>query len=69
MGRTLILAGCALVLLGVLVTVGGKLGLGHLPGDLNFKGERFSVSFPLVTCLILSAALSLIFWLVRRFLG
>jgi hypothetical protein len=43
-----------------------KLGLGHLPGDISFRGERFSFYFPITTCIVLSVALSLLFWLIRR---
>jgi len=43
-----------------------KLGLGHLPGDIAIRGERFSFYFPITTCILLSALLSLLFWLLRR---
>jgi len=43
-----------------------KLGLGHLPGDISIRGERFSFYFPITTCILLSALLSLLFWLLRR---
>jgi hypothetical protein len=44
----------------------GKLGLGHLPGDLSFRGERFSFYFPITTCIVVSLAVSLLFWLLNR---
>lgn len=68
-GRTLIVLGAILILAG-LVTVGlGKLHLplGRLPGDLTWRGRNWSVSFPLVTCLLLSVILSLILWVVNTF--
>jgi hypothetical protein len=40
--------------------------LGRLPGDLVWKGEHSTVYFPVVTCLLLSALLSLVFWLIGR---
>ncbi len=43
-----------------------KLGLGHLPGDISMRGERFSFYFPIATCILLSVVLSLLFWLLRR---
>ncbi len=43
--------------------------LGRLPGDIRIEGENFRFYFPLVTCLLLSAVLSLLVWLVRLFRG
>jgi hypothetical protein len=43
-----------------------KLGLGHLPGDISIRGERFSFYLPITTCIVLSVLLSLLFWLLRR---
>ncbi|MFN6357160.1 MAG: DUF2905 domain-containing protein [Cyanobacteriota bacterium] len=41
-------------------------GLGRLPGDISIQRPGFSFFFPLTTSLLLSAVLSLVFWLVRR---
>jgi hypothetical protein len=65
LGKLLIVAGLAIAGLGVLVLLGGRVGLGRLPGDIVIRGERTTVYFPVVTCLVLSLALSLILWLVR----
>jgi hypothetical protein len=67
LGRLLILLGLALVGLGVVVIVLERLHLplGRLPGDLSWRGKGWSVSFPLVTCLLLSAILSLVLWIVN----
>ncbi len=67
LGRLLILLGLALVGLGVAVIVLERLHLplGRLPGDLSWRGKGWSVSVPLVTCLLLSALLSLILWIVN----
>ena len=40
--------------------------LGRLPGDLNLEREHFSVHVPLVTCLVVSAVLTLILNLFFR---
>ena len=68
MGRTLIVLGCILVLFGVLFTVGERLPikLGRLPGDIVYKGRNTSFYFPWVTCLLLSAVVSGVFWLFGR---
>ncbi|HUD98158.1 MAG TPA: DUF2905 domain-containing protein [Bryobacteraceae bacterium] len=67
-GRLLITLGIVLVVLGLLLTIGEKspLRLGHLPGDIYLHGKNSSFYFPVVTCLLLSAVLSLLFWLLRR---
>ena len=67
-GRTLIFAGAALVILGLLLTFGEKLPirLGHLPGDIEIRGKNSVFYFPLMTCLLLSAVLSLVMWLWHK---
>ncbi len=67
LGRLLIVFGIVLVVLGLL-TIGAKppLHLGRLPGDIYVRGKHTSFYFPLVTCLLLSAVISLVMWLFRR---
>lgn len=63
----LIIAGSLLVAAGVVLWSGvGKSWLGRLPGDIHYSRGNFHFYFPIVTCLILSAVLSLICWLFRR---
>jgi hypothetical protein len=67
LGRTLIIVGLAIVVLGVVVSLAGKIPwLGRLPGDIYMKRENFTFYFPLATSIILSLILSLIFWLLRK---
>jgi hypothetical protein len=40
--------------------------LGRLPGDLLLRRGDVTVVFPIVTCLVLSLFLTLLFWLLRR---
>ena len=63
LGRLLILFGAILIVAGVLVTAAGKLGLGKLPGDFVYRRGNFTFYFPLVTSIVLSIVLSLLFWL------
>jgi hypothetical protein len=67
-GRTLILAGSALVVIGVLLTFGEKLPirLGRLPGDIAIQGKNSVFYFPIVTCILLSLVLSLVMSLFGR---
>ena len=67
-GRTLILVGAVLVVMGLLFTYGGKLPLrlGRLPGDIEIRGKNSVFYFPLATCILLSAVLSLVMGLFGR---
>lgn len=40
--------------------------LGRLPGDLYIEREGFSFYLPITTALIVSAAISLVLWLLRK---
>lgn len=66
MSRTLIIIGLLIVAIGLLWPWLSKLGLGRLPGDIVIRGANSTFYFPIVTCIILSIAASLIFWLFRR---
>jgi uncharacterized membrane protein len=68
LGRLLIVAGLALVALGVVVLLFNKLDLplGRLPGDIVYRGRNSTFYFPWVTCLIISVILTLILWIVNR---
>ena len=68
-GKVLIISGIVLIGLGVLWTLGARIGLGRLPGDIVIRGERSVVYFPVVTCLVLSVVLSLALWLLRWLRG
>jgi hypothetical protein len=67
-GRTVILIGLILVAIGVLMTLGDRLPikLGRLPGDIVVRGKNSVFYFPVVTCLVVSAVLSLAMWLIGR---
>ena len=66
-GKTLILIGLAIAVVGVLLVLGGKIPwIGRLPGDFTFKSEKFTFYFPLATSVLISIVLSLIFWLIGR---
>jgi hypothetical protein len=68
LGRILLTLGALLVLVGAFF-FGGKLPfrLGRLPGDIVHEGQHTTFYFPVVTCLLLSLGLSLVFWLISRF--
>lgn len=66
LGRTLLAASALLGLAGLLLLLGGRSGLGSLPGDLRMEGERWSCFFPIVTSIILSIVLTIILNAVFR---
>jgi len=67
MGRPLIVVGAVLLLLGLFLTFGPRIpGIGRLPGDIVWRRGNTTVYFPLVTCLVISLVLSLLFALFRK---
>jgi len=67
-GRTLIFLGISLVLVGVVLLGLNRfhLPIGRLPGDLNWRGRGWSVSFPLATSILVSVVLSVLLWIIGR---
>jgi len=67
LGKLLFIIGIVLVVLGAVIwKTGGLGGLGRLPGDITVQKGNSTFYFPIVTCLLLSAVLSLLAWLLRR---
>lgn len=67
LGKTIIIFGVVLVILGAVMLLAGKIPfLGKLPGDLSFKSGKTTVYFPIVTCLVISIILTVIFNLFGR---
>ncbi|MGB8368408.1 MAG: DUF2905 domain-containing protein [Limisphaerales bacterium] len=67
LGKFLMIAGLVMAAVGALLWSGvGKGWLGRLPGDINYSKGDFSFHFPIVTCLILSALLTLLLWFFRK---
>jgi hypothetical protein len=64
--RVLIIFGIVLVAVGLLWPVIGRLGLGRLPGDIVIEREGFRLYIPITTSLLISAVLTLGFWLFRK---
>jgi hypothetical protein len=66
MQRFLIIAGIALVVAGLAWPLLARLGFGNLPGDIHIERENFSFHFPLMTSIVLSLVVTLLFWIFRR---
>lgn len=60
--------GVILVIVGLLVMLGERLPLrlGRLPGDIVIRGKNSAFYFPIVTCLLISAVLTLVLWLLGK---
>lgn len=66
MQKTLILAGIAILMIGLLWPWLGKLPLGRLPGDIVIDKPGFRMFFPITSMLLVSGLVSLIMWLLRK---
>jgi hypothetical protein len=66
MQKLLLWGGIALVIAGLCWPYLSRLGLGRLPGDIAIRGEHGGFYFPVVTCLLVSLVLSLVFWLAGK---
>jgi hypothetical protein len=67
LGKFLVIFGVLLVVVGLFMMSGSRfsfLGLGRLPGDIAYKGKHLQFYFPIVTWLLLSAVLTLVWWLI-----
>jgi hypothetical protein len=67
LGKILIIIGAIIAAIGLLLTLGDKIPwIGKLPGDIYIKRDRFTFYFPIVTCIIISLILTLLFSLFRK---
>ncbi|MGA2299712.1 MAG: DUF2905 domain-containing protein [Candidatus Acidiferrum sp.] len=68
LGRTLLILGALLLVVGAVFFFGARLPfrLGRLPGDIVHRGEHTTFYFPIMTSIVLSVGLSLLFWLLSR---
>lgn len=67
LGKFLVVAGLLVAAAGALLWSGfGRGWLGRLPGDIHYSRGNFTFYAPIVTCLLVSAFLTLLLWLFRR---
>lgn len=66
-GLLVVIAGAGLVIVGLLIYSGALSWFGRLPGDIRYEGENTRVYIPIVSSIVASVVLSLLFYLVRRF--
>ena len=66
MARFLVIFGIVLVVAGLAWPWLAQLGLGRLPGDIRIERAGFTIFVPVTSCLIVSVAISLILWFLRK---
>ena len=67
LGRIVAVFGALVMLAGLAMWAGFGAGwLGRLPGDIRIERGNSGFYFPIVTCIVLSIVLSLLFTLFRR---
>lgn len=67
LGKVLVIIGLVIAGIGLLFWSGfGKGWLGKLPGDIYVSKGNVTFYFPIVTCLLISAILTILLWLFRR---
>jgi len=68
LGRVLVVFGIAMVAVGAVLWAWPQASswLGHLPGDIHVERPGFRLSFPIVTCLVISVVVSVVWSLISR---
>ena len=64
--KIFIIVGVLFIIVGLLYPFLKDIGLGRLPGDIVIKKENSSFYFPIVTCIIISVAISLILMFFKK---
>jgi hypothetical protein len=68
LGKYLIVFGAVILIAGIILTFFPRLNFfGKLPGDISVKKENYSFYFPIVTSIVISILLTLIFWVINYF--
>jgi Protein of unknown function (DUF2905) len=66
-GLLVILGGVGVIVIGVLIYTGWLSWFGRLPGDIRYESDNVRVYVPIVSMLLVSVILSILFYLLRRF--
>ena len=66
LGKLLVTLGVLLVVVGALLWSGAGSWMGKLPGDIRIERNGSGFYFPIVTCIVISIVVSLLFSLFRR---
>lgn len=66
-GLIVIVCGVFAIIVGLLIYTGWLTWFGRLPGDIRYESDNVRVYVPIVSMLLASIVLSLLFYLLRRF--
>jgi hypothetical protein len=67
LGKLLILLGVFIILIGLFLLIGEKIPwIGRLPGDIIIRKKNFTFYFPIVTSIVISIILTLLFTFLSR---
>lgn len=69
MARFLIIAGIALVVIGLAWGPLSRLGLGRLPGDIVIERGATTIYIPITSAILVSVVLSVAVSVIRMFIG
>jgi uncharacterized membrane protein YidH (DUF202 family) len=67
-GLLVILIGVGVIVVGLLIYAGALSWFGRLPGDIRYEGAHTRVYVPITSMIVVSLVLSLVMYLLRRFL-
>jgi protein-S-isoprenylcysteine O-methyltransferase Ste14 len=67
-GKLLVITGVVIAVVGGVLLIGSRFGLGQLPGDISVNQGNFTFVFPVVACILLSVVLTLVLNIIFRLL-
>jgi len=67
LGLLVVIGGVFVIVIGLLIYSGGLGWFGRLPGDIRYESGNVRVYVPIVSMLLVSLALTLLFNVLRRF--
>ena len=67
LGRAFLILGLVFVAVGLVLTLAPQVPLlGRLPGDIRIERGGFRLYFPIASCVLISAAITLVLQLLAR---
>ena len=65
-GKILIGMGLFIALIGVIMVIASRTGIGRLPGDIVYRRGNFTFYFPIASSILISVILSALLWVMSR---
>ncbi len=67
LGKFLMVLGGLIFLVGLVSVLGGRFGLGNLPGDIGVRRGNTAFYFPIASSIVISLVLTVVLNLLLRF--